>query len=125
LQKLGIRGLGEGAEVICVVERSDKGAIVTELLEVLSQGAISTGATVQDISRDGVYKTKGIVKLYFADKGFGFVIPDDGMKDVFVHKSCLDSCGVTELHPGQRVRVSFKIANKGREAILIEIESTP
>jgi cold shock protein len=71
------------------------------------------------------YKVKGIVKLYFEDKGFGFVTPDDGMKDIFIHKSCLDSCGVSELSPGQRVRISFKIADKGREAVKIEIESTP
>jgi CspA family cold shock protein len=126
LQKMGIHGLGEGAEVVCVVEQTEKGAIVTDLIEIISIGAAPEGAVVPEMSpQDGVYKIKGIVKLYFEDKGFGFVTPDDGMKDIFVHKSCLDSCGVAELHPGQRVRISFKLANKGREAVEIQIESNP
>lgn len=125
LQKIGVHGLGDGAEVLCTVETSERGAIVTNLIEILSLGDISENAAIPDSVQDGAFKLKGIVKLYFADKGFGFVTPDDGMKDIFVHKSCLDGCGITELHPGQRVRVSFKLANKGREAIQIQIEDTP
>jgi len=125
LQKLGIHGLGEGAEVLCVIDRREKGAIVSDLIEVISVGNLPDSSAQMASVQDGTYKIKGIVKLYFEDKGFGFVTPDDGMKDIFVHKSCLDQCGVSELHPGQRVRVTFKIANKGHEALQIEIENTP
>lgn len=125
LQKLGIHGLGEGAEVMCVIDRREKGAIVSDLIEVLSVGHLPSGVVEAEPSEDGVYKVKGVVKLYFPDKGFGFVTPDDGMKDIFVHKSCMDKSGVTELHPGQQVRIKFKLANKGREAVSIEIENTP
>lgn len=125
LQKVGLHGLGEGAEVMCVIDRREKGAIVAELVEVLSVGALPEKMPECDASGEGHFKIKGVVKLYFEDKGFGFVTPDDGMKDIFVHKSCLDSCSVTELHPGQRVRITFKIADKGREAIKIEVEDTP
>ncbi len=125
LQKLGVHGLGEGAEVLCVIDRREKGAVVTDLVEIVSVGHLPESLVQQDPTTEGVFKVKGIVKLYFPEKGFGFVTPDDGMKDVFVHKSCLDQCGVSELHPGQRVRISFKLANKGREAVLIEIEDTP
>jgi len=123
LQKLGLHGLGEGAEVLCVVDRREKGAIVAELVDVISHGNLPDKGLEVDENEKGHYRIKGIVKLYFDDKGFGFVTPDDGMKDIFVHKSCLDNCGVTELHPGQRVRITFKIADKGREAVKIEIES--
>lgn len=125
LQRLGLHGLGEGAEVMCVIDRREKGAIVTELVEVISLGTIPSNAPEIDEQGTGLFKIKGIVKLYFDEKGFGFITPDDGMKDVFVHKSCLDNCNVSELHPGQRVRISFKIADKGREAVQIEIESNP
>ena len=125
LQKMGLHGLGEGAEIMCSVEITDKGAIVTELVEIISVGNLPESVGVPDVVKDGIYKTKGIVKLYFEDKGFGFVTPDDGMKDIFVHQSCLDACGVSELHPGQQVRLSFKVANKGREAVEIQIESNP
>lgn len=125
LQKLGFHGLGEGAEVLCVIDRREKGAIVTELIEVLSKGHTPSKELEKDDKRDGVYKIKGIVKLYTEDKGFGFIAPDDAMKDIFVHKSCLDSSGIEMLYPGQRVRLSFKIADKGREAVHIEVEETP
>lgn len=125
LQKLGLHGLGEGAEVLCIIDRREKGAIVKELVEVTSLGASPENALEVATDGTGLYKIKGIVKLYFDEKGFGFVTPDDGMKDIFVHKSCLDHCGVSELYPGQRVRISFKLADKGREAVQIEIESNP
>lgn len=125
LQKLGIHGLGEGAEILCVIDGREKGAIVTELIEVLSMGHTSSRELEKDKDRDGVYKIKGIVKLYAEDRGFGFISPDDAMKDIFVHKSCLDSSGIDMIYPGQRVRLSFKIADKGREAVHIEIEETP
>lgn len=125
LQKIGLHGLGDGAEVLCVIDRREKGAIVSDLIEVISKGNLSENGPEVDSAGDGLFRIKGIVKLYFDEKGFGFVTPDDGMKDIFVHKSCLDHCGVTELHPGQRVRISFKIADKGREAVHIEIEGTP
>ncbi len=125
LQKLGLHGLGEGAEVLGVIDRREKGAIVSHLVKVISLGTIPSNPPEIDGDGPGLYKIKGIVKLYFEEKGFGFITPDDGMKDIFIHKSCLDHCGVSELHPGQRVRISFKIANKGREAVQIEIENNP
>lgn len=125
LQKLGLHGLGEGAEVLCIIDRREKGAIVTELIEVISMGYMPSRELEKDEKSDGIFKIKGIVKLYSEDKGFGFIAPDDAMKDIFVHKSCLDNCGVEMLYPGQRVRLSFKIADKGREAVHIEVENTP
>lgn len=125
LQKLGIHCLGEGAEVLCVVDRREKGAIISELVEVISVGNIPDTLVRADPEHDGFFRMKGIVKLYSMEKGFGFVTPEDGMKDVFVHKTCLDRCGIQELYPGQMVRLTFKLANKGREAIEIEVENTP
>ena len=52
---------------------------------------------------------------------FGFIIPDDGMKDVFIHKTLLDKLEIEELEAGQRVKVTLKVVDKGREAVNIEI----
>jgi CspA family cold shock protein len=125
LQKLGVHGLGEGAVIRCTIHETQKGAIVTEVLEVIDRGNVPEGTIEPDPENAGLLKTKGIVKWYKADKGFGFIVPDDGMKDVFVHKSCLDRESIPTLLPGQRVRITFKTADKGREAVALSIEETP
>lgn len=47
--------------------------------------------------------TTGIVKFYNAQKGFGFIQPDDGSKDVFVHATALERAGIGGLTEGQKV----------------------
>ncbi|MGE3529504.1 MAG: cold-shock protein [Methyloceanibacter sp.] len=46
---------------------------------------------------------KGIVKFYNAQKGFGFIEPEDGGKDVFVHATALERAGINHLAEGQKV----------------------
>jgi len=47
--------------------------------------------------------TIGIVKFFNVQKGFGFIAPDDGSPDVFVHISAVERAGMTTLREGQRV----------------------
>ena len=47
--------------------------------------------------------TTGTVKWFNATKGFGFIQPDDGGKDVFVHISAVERAGLRELNEGQKV----------------------
>ena len=49
----------------------------------------------------------GTVKWFNATKGYGFIQPDDGGKDVFVHISAVEQAGLRELNEGQKV--SFEI----------------
>jgi CspA family cold shock protein len=46
---------------------------------------------------------KGVVKFYNAQKGFGFIQPEDGGKDVFVHATALERAGMHSLSEGQKV----------------------
>ncbi len=54
----------------------------------------------------------GTVKWFNAQKGFGFIQPDDGGKDVFVHISAVERAGFRDLHDGQKV--SFELTQDKR-----------
>lgn len=56
----------------------------------------------------------GIVKWFNVSKGFGFIVPDEGSKDVFVHISALESAGLSSLLEGQRVEYEMGEDQKGR-----------
>ena len=58
----------------------------------------------------------GSVKWFSAEKGFGFIVPDDGGKDLFVHHSNIDSSGFRSLTDGQRVQYESGQGKKGPEA---------
>jgi cold shock protein len=54
----------------------------------------------------------GTVKFYNSTKGFGFIAPDDGSKDVFVHATALEAAGMRGLVEGQKV--SFDVQSDQR-----------
>jgi CspA family cold shock protein len=64
----------------------------------------------------------GTVKWYNVSKGFGFIAPEDGGKDVFVHASALRRAGLTELAEGQRVTIQVTQGQKGPEAASIRAD---
>ncbi|MCF8474311.1 MAG: cold-shock protein [Emcibacter sp.] len=57
----------------------------------------------------------GTVKWFNTNKGYGFIAPDDGGKDVFVHITELEKSGIRQLDDGQKIR--YEVAeNRGKEA---------
>ena len=77
----------------------------------------ATASQVVDTTSESI----GTVKMYKADKGFGFIGQDDGGKDVFVHASALTRAGLSRLTEGQRVRMQIGKGQKGLEASSIEL----
>ena len=57
---------------------------------------------------------KGTVKFYNDQKGFGFIAPDDGGKDVFVHATALEAAGIRTLNEGDKVSFVLEDDRKGR-----------
>ncbi|MBL6431724.1 MAG: cold-shock protein [Alphaproteobacteria bacterium] len=66
----------------------------------------------------------GVVKFFKADKGFGFIMPDSGEPDVFVHISAVERSGLTTLESGQRVTFETEPDRhgKGPKAVELQIE---
>ena len=59
---------------------------------------------------------KGTVKWFNATKGFGFIRPEGGSKDVFVHISAVQRAGLIGLDDGQRVSFDLESGRDGRES---------
>lgn len=58
----------------------------------------------------------GTVKFFNVDKGFGFIQPDDGSKDSFVHISAVQAAGMHTLEKDQRLSYEVEKGNNGKEA---------
>ena len=58
----------------------------------------------------------GTVKWFNATKGFGFIAPDGGSKDVFVHISAVERSGLTGLKDDQKVTFAIEAGRDGRES---------
>lgn len=59
---------------------------------------------------------EGTVKWFNSTKGYGFITPDDGSPDVFVHFSAIDGTGYRELTEGERVEFDATAGAKGPQA---------
>jgi cold shock protein len=117
-------GVGPGVTLEVRAGPGPKGPQVTEILSV----DISTASQEQPrrprperpvyppAERSSVEQL-GTVKWYNATKGFGFVGPDQGGKDIFVHASALERSGIMGLAEGQRVAVDVADGQKGPEAV--------
>ncbi|MGD9784702.1 MAG: cold-shock protein [Hyphomicrobiaceae bacterium] len=69
-------------------------------------------------------RQSGIVKFFNAQKGYGFITPDDGGKDVFVHVTAVERSGIGLLNEG--MRISFETEpdkrGKGPKAVELKVE---
>jgi CspA family cold shock protein len=59
----------------------------------------------------------GTVKFFNTSKGFGFIAPDGGAKEVFVHASAVEAAGMRSLSEGQKVSFDTQVDAKGSKAV--------
>lgn len=140
LRRAGYDDIREGASITCEVGAGAKGPLVVNVLNVDNSTAVASsgggggygqrdrdyggggggrggGGYRQDSAPRGpAQSVDGAVKWFEPDKGYGFISPDGGGKDIFVHITALRRSGVQTLGPGQRVRVDVVDGRKGLEA---------
>lgn len=148
--RAGLQGLAENTRLRCMVVPSQRGMQVTHILEVMgvdpnapqpttnsgqrrerndfdardSRGASGRSDFSSETSRQPIgpeVETTGSIKWYKTDKGFGFAMPEDGSKDVFIHRSVLERAGLHDIEPGRKIRMMVTTSQKGREASKIEL----
>lgn len=56
----------------------------------------------------------GIVKFFNGERGYGFIKPDDGGRDVFVHITAVERAGLSELKEGERISFEIEPDKKGK-----------
>ena len=130
----GYDTLPEGATVTCEVTEGQRGPMVSSIVAVDASTAMAQPAGRVEPYRDRrgrgwdrdqpagpVEERSGLVKFYNAAKGYGFVVPDDGGPDVFLHGSVLNRAGLGALEPGERVSVMVEQGARGPQARDIEL----
>ncbi len=140
VEQSGHRDIGEGASIVCDIAAGQKGPQVVAIHSVEPGEAPAGGGFRQRSGFGGGYgggggggyggdrgfsgpttEVEGTVKFFNAEKGFGFVTPDDGGKDVYVALRALQRAGLDGLVTDQRVRLSIRMGQKGPMAESVSI----
>jgi CspA family cold shock protein len=123
LERAGHGAVDPGATVEVRAGPGKKGMQVTEVLSIDSSTATQEPAQRARPERPApsrpagpLVQETGTVKFYNAAKGYGFIGPDRGGKDVFVHASALNRARILSLADGQRVTMDVVEGRKGPEA---------
>ncbi len=113
----GHQELPEGTTIVCDIAEGPRGPQVAAIVRVenIPEGAAHAEHDSPPRSVDGT------VKFFNVAKGFGFVAPDDGGKDVYVSIRALERSGINYLEPEQRVRLMTRMGQKGPMADRIEL----
>ena len=116
----GIAAVQPGESLEVRVGPGHKGPHVTEVLSVDSSTAVPVASgrsrTKATTSNGPSVEETGTVKWFNAERGYGFIAPNGGGNDVFVHVSALERSGIEGLSEGQTVIVDVVEGRKGPEA---------
>ena len=123
LTRAGLQQIAEGTKLLVQIGNGPKGRQILQIVSVLGQTEIPVQSTAPQYATPTgpTEDMTGVIKWFKPEKGFGFAAPDDGGKDVFIHKSVVSRLGLSGLDTGQKVKMSVHTASKGREAVSIEL----
>jgi len=116
LRRAGYEDVREGSSITCEVGAGAKGPLVTNVISIDASTAVEPSFGGDRRGSRPSSTVEGAVKWFEPDKGYGFVSPDGGGKDIFIHITALRRSGIEALAPGQRVQVEVVEGRKGLEA---------
>ncbi len=116
LRRAGYEDVREGALITCEISAGAKGPLVTNVLNIDTSTVVEASYGIDRRPARPTTTLDGAVKWFEPEKGYGFISPDGGGKDVFIHITALRRSGINALGPGQRVRVDVVDGKKGLEA---------
>lgn len=134
LERSGHSEAPDGAAIVFDWSQGPKGRAVAQIIELDTSTATPRASRFRareghepyreqnDEGGGALQPLEGVVKWYDPARGFGFILPNDGGKDVFVHVTALRRAGIETLEPGQPVRMMVGQAKRGREASSIELK---
>jgi len=145
LKQAGYETVSEGADMLVEIGQSPKGRQVVRVIQVDQSQAMPARAPMgrpprpayggggggygggpsahTPLDTSNAESIDGVVKWFSPHKGYGFVSPNGGGKDVFLHITVLRNAGLMDLSPGQSVRMQVVTARKGPEAVSIQVVS--
>ena len=116
VRRLGHDDLPDGTKIVCDIVDGPRGPQVAEIHDV----TIADPPDPSELDADAVTQ-EGAVKFYDSVRGYGFAVPDDGSRDVFISSQSLERSGVVRLEPEQRIRMTTSAGKKGPMAISVEV----
>lgn len=118
LEAAGHRDLPDGAAVECEISLGAKGPTVTAIFNVAAPEGGAAAAASGEAQGPMI---AGKVKFFDANKGYGFIVPDDGGPDIFISGRVVASSGLRMLEPEARVRVGVQQGDKGPLAVKVAL----
>ena len=109
VEQAGRPTINEGATLVCDLAEGGRGLQVVSIHSV--EGGAGNGTV--DVHVRVAPPMDGVVKFFNAHKGFGFITPDDGSRDVFFSARILERSGLPPLTQAQRVRMIVRQGQKG------------
>ena len=117
----GHEDLLDGTSMVCDIADGPRGPQVAAIHSIEPPTETMPRSRPPRFAGGGEGLVEGTVKFYNAEKGFGFIVPDDGSKDVFVSARTLTRAGIAALEAEQRVRVATRMGQKGPMAARVEL----
>jgi cold shock protein len=124
LRQSGFQTASEGARVVCDVQRGPKGlqalrVCAMDVSKAIRPAQLPRGTHVVVVPESD-WET-ALVTWFNRVRGFGFLTRGSGTPDIFVHMETVRRCGLTELRPGQQIRVRYGRGPNG----LVAVELNP